>query len=108
MNLNEVKTAQKIFQARDKDYQKLIDLLKLLSNKIRFRVICLLQQNEYCVSEIVEIIQAGKISNVSQQLQLLTQLDILDNRRDKKKIYYTLKDDKISHLINFLEENFLG
>ncbi len=107
MDLKQIKAVKKDFRARNRDYKKLLVLLNLLSNKIRFRVLCLLKQGEYCVSEIVEIIQAGKISNVSQQLQMLTQMKLLRKRREKKKIYYRLKDEKIARLIDFLEETFL-
>jgi len=108
MDLKQIENVKKRFQASDDDCEKLLELLNMLSNKIRFRVLCLLRQGEFCVTEIVEIIQAGKISNVSQQLRLLTMSDVLTKRREKKKIYYTLKDKKIARLIEFLEKTFLN
>ncbi len=108
MDLNQIDDVKKRFQESDMDCEKLLEILNMLSNKIRFRVLCLLRQGEFCVTEIVEIIQAGKISNVSQQLRLLTMSDVLSKRREKKKIYYTLKDKKIARLIEFLEKTFLN
>jgi len=60
------------------------------------------------VSEIVDIIQIGKLSNVSQQLKLLSMAGIIGKRRDKKQIIYYLKNDEVKQMIEFLHANYLN
>eukprot|EP01156_Anaeramoeba_ignava_P011124 Anaeramoba_ignava/a482048_27.p2 GENE.a482048_27~~a482048_27.p2 ORF type:complete len:137 (+),score=13.45 a482048_27:17-427(+) len=95
------------FKNNDLVCEKIVGLFSLLSNKIRFRILCLLLEGEFCVTDIVDIIQIGKISNVSQQLKLLTMGGIIEKRRDKKQLIYSLKNDDIKHIIEFLHDNFL-
>jgi len=107
LDLKNVAQVKKDFQASDRKCQKMLDVIRLLDNKIRFRILYLLKDGKYCVSEIVEIIQAGKVSNVSQQLSSLTNAKLIKQRRSGKRIYYTLRDNRIARLIGFLEANFL-
>jgi DNA-binding transcriptional ArsR family regulator len=87
--------------------EKVMDILSLISNKTRFRILCALKEGDFCVNEIVDIIQMGKVSNVSQQLRLLSMANIIESHRDQKKIIYRLKDEKVRKMISFLEENYL-
>lgn len=95
------------FIESEKVCENVLNIFSLISNKIRFRILCLLKEGDFCVNEIVDLIQVGKISNISQQLRLLTMADILESRRDEKRIIYHLKDEKIKKLIAFLEKNYL-
>ena len=104
---NEIQRIKDKFSGRDLICEQMINLFSLLSNKIRFRVLCLLLEGDFCVTDIVDIIQIGKISNVSQQLKLLTMSGIIENRREKKQIFYSIKNDKIRDLITYLQKNYL-
>jgi DNA-binding transcriptional ArsR family regulator len=104
----DVKKIKARFENNELVCEKIIDLFALLSNKIRFRIVCLLMEGDFCVSEIVDIIQIGKISNISQQLKLLTMSGIVEKRRDKKNIYYHLVHEELQHIMNFLHENYLN
>ena len=108
MNSNDIKKIKNLFLNNEIVCEKIIGLFSLLSNKIRFRILCLLMEGDFCVSEIVDIICIGKISNISQQLKLLTMANIVEKRRDKKQIYYHLKHEEIKHIIEFLHENYLN
>jgi len=107
LSKNEIQAIKDKFTGRDLMCEKMIDLFSLLSNKIRFRILCLLLEGDFCVTDIVDIIQIGKISNVSQQLKLLTMAGLIENRRQKKQIFYSIKNEKIRDLIAYLQENFL-
>lgn len=87
--------------------EKVIGIFHIISNKIRFRILCLLTEGDFCVNETVDFINCGKISNISQQLKLMTMAGILEKRRDKKQIFYHLKDEKIRGIIRFLQEQFM-
>jgi DNA-binding transcriptional ArsR family regulator len=86
---------------------KVINIFSLISNKCRFRILCLLTKGDFCVNEIVEIIQVGKVSNISQQLKLLTLSGILEKRRDNKHVIYHLKDEQVRQVILFFEKLFM-
>jgi len=96
------------FKENEKVCEKVLNIFSLISNKTRFRILCLLKEGDFCVNDIVDLIQLGKISNISQQLRLLSMADILVKRREKKQIFYHLKDEKIKKMIVFLEENYLN
>jgi len=88
--------------------KKVITLFQLISNKTRFRIVCVLARGEFCVSDIVEIVCEGTLSNVSQQLKILALAGVVERRRDQQRVLYSLKDDRIRNMIAFLREQFLS
>lgn len=86
---------------------KIVDRFQLIANKSRFRILCLLRDGWFSVNEIVEVIQAGKLSNVSQQLKLLSLAGVLEKRKESRQVFYTLKDESVRKTIDFLEDLYL-
>jgi len=80
--------------------------LSLMSNKTRFRILCTLAEGDFCVTEIVEAVQAGKLSNISQQLRILTLAGVLEKTREKQRVIYHLRDRRLAKLIETLEKQF--
>jgi len=95
------------FQQNDAVCGHVLNLFQLIANKARFRIVCMMVQGEFCVQEIMETIDHGKLSNVSQQLKILSLAGIIQKRRDKTRILYSLKDKRLSGLITYLREQFL-
>ncbi|MBR0439690.1 MAG: helix-turn-helix transcriptional regulator [Bacilli bacterium] len=86
---------------------KMRDMLSIVSDITRLKIMFTLlddNQNEKCVSEIVESTGASQ-SLVSHQLKTLKDFDLVSVRRDGKKIYYTLKDDHVRQLISVALEH---
>jgi len=98
---------QSEFKANNALCQKVIHLFQLVANKSRFRIVCILARGEFCVKEIAEIVGEGKLSNISQQLRILTLAGVVDRRRDQKKIIYRLVDDQVRELIAYFREQYL-
>ena len=73
------------------------DVLKLISDPTRLRLINLLQQEELAVAELQKILGMGQ-SRISSHLGLLRQGDIVIDRKEGKKSYYSLhpKMDKVT------------
>jgi DNA-binding transcriptional ArsR family regulator len=94
------------FAAGEEVCKNVLRLFSMLSNKTRFRIICMLSEGDFCVNEIVDTVQMGKISNISQQLRILTLAGILEKRRDAQKVIYTLADVRYAALVRFLEQTF--
>lgn len=68
------------------------DIFKTLSDPTRLRLLALLMREELSVAELQEILGMGQ-SRVSSQLALLRQVDLVSDRRDGKKAFYSLRGD---------------
>ncbi len=66
------------------------DLLKLLADSTRLRLLALLQHEELSVAELQEILGMAQ-SRISSQLALLRQADLVIDRREGKKAFYSLR-----------------
>ena len=86
--------------------ERIIHIFSLLSNKIRFRIVCLLSKGEFFVQEIVDIISCGNLTNISQHLKLLNLSGVISKKRDKKKIIYFIRDHKVKELVEYLEKTY--
>ena len=80
-------------------------MLSIMSNPVRFHILCALERDSFSVSELVEL-TGGKLSNVSQQLKMMTLAGYVRKERLGKQSIYTLSDDRIGELIKKLEELF--
>lgn len=65
------------------------DILKLLSDSTRVRILSLLAREELSVAELQEVLSMGQ-SRISSHLSLLRQGELVLDRRDGKKTFYTL------------------
>ena len=66
------------------------DTLKLLSDPTRLRLLALLLREELSVAELQEILGMAQ-SRISSQLAQLRQADLVVDRRDGKKAFYSLR-----------------
>ncbi|MEM9025970.1 MAG: metalloregulator ArsR/SmtB family transcription factor [Verrucomicrobiota bacterium] len=66
-----------------------LDLLKLLADATRLRILHLLKVEELAVAEIQEILDMGQ-SRISSHLAHLKQGDLVTDRRDGKKTFYQI------------------
>lgn len=94
------------FANREDICRSVTDILSLMSNKTRFRILCMLSEGDFCVTEIVDTIQMGKLSNISQQLRILTLAGVLEKTREKQRVIYHLRDRRLATLIETLEKQF--
>ena len=66
------------------------DTLKILADPTRLRLLALLQREELSVAEMQEILGMAQ-SRISSQLSLLRQAELVVDRRDGKRAYYSLR-----------------
>ncbi len=83
-----------------KKIEKTSSLLKLLSEKNRLRIICILRKKERCVCEIKDSFNISQ-SLTSHHLSDLQKAGLVDSRREGRRKYYSLtkKGKEISDLI---------
>jgi DNA-binding transcriptional ArsR family regulator len=101
------KEIQKEFQSNEALCGDLIHIFQMISNKVRFRIICTLTRGEFCVNDIAEIIGETKVSNISQHLKMLRLCGIIESRREEKNMMYRLADDRIRGMIDYFRTVYL-
>ncbi|MBC3898740.1 metalloregulator ArsR/SmtB family transcription factor [Acetobacterium malicum] len=72
--------------------QGLIDILKIISDSNRLRILNLLFQKELCVGEIEYLLELTQ-SNLSKHLKIMYDAGMLEKTRQKKFAYYHLKKE---------------
>jgi ArsR family transcriptional regulator len=68
------------------------DTFKLLSDKLRLRILLLLGKKELCVCQLMGILESSQ-SLISRNLSLLYRARFLDERRQGKLRFYSIKHD---------------
>ncbi|MEC5319404.1 metalloregulator ArsR/SmtB family transcription factor [Brenneria populi subsp. brevivirga] len=76
-------------------------VLRSLSHPDRLMLLCQLSQGEHSVGELEALLDIQQ-PNLSQHLGVLRAERLVDTRRDGKRIFYTVKDPKILHLLSTL------
>jgi ArsR family transcriptional regulator len=87
--------------------ERVLRMVSLFSNEVRFKILCALNEGDFCVGEIAELV-GGKHSNVSQQLKMLTLAGYLSRRRRERRIIYHLEDERVRRTVEFLRREFGG
>ena len=78
------------------------EILKSIAHPIRLKILCFLIDGEKNVSEIEQ--QFGStISNISQHLTVLRKASIINRRKEANFMFYSLKDENISTLIETIK-----
>lgn len=78
------------------------NLLKILGEPSRMKIILALSEGEMCVYHIVEAINLNQ-SAVSHQLRILRENKVIKSRRSGQNIVYSLDDEHIMQIINLVK-----
>ncbi len=89
----------------DKHIDHIANLLKSMGHPIRYKILCLLQDEEISVGELRNLIETS-ISNISGHLNILRNHGIITYRKDSNIIYNSISDPKINELIEMLNSSF--
>lgn len=73
-------------------------VLRVLANEDRMLLLCQLSQGEKSVGELEELLDIHQ-PTLSQQLGVLRSIGLVDTRRDGKRIYYSIADEKVLTLL---------
>lgn len=83
-------------KAREIEIEKASLVLKLLGDKTRLSMVKLLEKNDCCVCEFVEIFNISQ-SAISQHLRKLRDLGLVKEQRKGQWIFYSLNPDSDLH-----------
>lgn len=78
-------------------------VLRTLANEDRLLLLCQLSQGEMSVSELEEALEIRQ-PTLSQQLGVLRTENLVQTRRDGKRIYYSITDQKIISILGLFYE----
>ena len=81
------------------------EILKSISHPIRLKILCFIMSGEKNVGEI-ENEFGSTISNISQHLTVLRKADIIKRRKEANFMFYSLKDEKISNIMEAIKLNY--
>lgn len=76
-------------------------VLRSLAHEDRLLLLCLLSQEELCVSELEHRLDIQQPS-LSQQLGVLRRENLVSTRREGKHIYYRVADNRILQVLQIL------
>lgn len=80
-------------------------LLRALANPNRLLLLCHLSQGERCVSDLEEELGIEQ-PTLSQQLTVLRTQELVNTRRNGKRIYYSVADPKALKVLETLYQLF--
>jgi ArsR family transcriptional regulator len=75
---------------------ELVEILKVLGDENRIRILNLLKDGELCVCEIESILELNQ-SNVSRHLTRLSSVKLIKSYKKAQFVYYTINDEIISN-----------
>jgi len=80
-------------------FDKSVQLLKLLADNTRFKIICMLAERPHFVHEIVKNTGVSS-SAVSQQLRLLKTAGLVKDQRFGQSVQYELTDEHVFQILD--------
>lgn len=87
-------------------YDNMSNLLKIMSDPTRLKILHALFVHELCVCDLQSCLNMSQ-SALSHQLSNLRLARLVTSRREGKNIYYSLNDDHIKVLFNMVYEHVL-
>jgi len=91
--------------AMNKAADEAAEVLKVLSNPARLRILCALLPGPRCVGDLEELLGASQ-SYVSGQLARMRTEGLVSSDRDGRTIYYKIEDPRVGPILERLYEVF--
>ncbi len=83
----------------------LADLLRVISDENRLRILFLLREGELCVCKIYDALELSQ-SLVSHHLAILRSYDLVNDRKEGKWVYYSLNRETLEKFSNLHQAVF--
>ncbi len=84
--------------------KELLKVFKALCDETRLKIVKFLFDKERCVCEIVSFTKRTQ-PTVSIQLAKLEYLGIIESRREGKKVYYRLINERVKEILKIMDKN---
>lgn len=83
----------------EKDMERALKLISLLSNPTRLKMAYLLSDDELCTNELEKILGVEQ-TLVSHYIRAFKNLNLTTERKDGRRRFYTIKDKTILDFLN--------
>lgn len=83
--------------------EQAVQLFQALSDPTRLRILELLRHGERCVCDLTEAAEAAQ-SRLSFHLKVLKDAGLLEDRREGRWVYYTIRPEALATLTGLVEE----
>jgi DNA-binding transcriptional ArsR family regulator len=90
--------------------EKIVEVLKAVSDPTRLRILMSLYDKELCVCQIVALIELAS-STISKHISILKHAGLINSRKDGRWIYYSMNKDAgnvINHRLNDMLNSILA
>jgi len=87
----------------DKDIKQAAELLKIISEENRLKILCILKKEEKCVCEIWRYLELSQ-NLISHHLKVLKDFGLISSRKEGVKIFYTLNQKIIKKYLKLLNK----
>lgn len=81
------------------------DCLKALAHPVRLSIVQYLKGGPLCVSDIEQLVSSTQ-SNVSQHLAVLRKNGIIEGKREKNQVFYSVENWRIFKFVDLARELF--
>jgi len=102
-----VNEESKLYIARDEDVAHAANILNILSNPMRFKILCALMNREVSVSNVLYLVGTTQ-SNVSRHLSVLKLHKLVSSRREMNGTLYRICDPQVIELVDFIQKLFVA
>ncbi|MCC7355656.1 MAG: winged helix-turn-helix transcriptional regulator [Anaerolineae bacterium] len=82
-------------------YEKAARCLKALDHPARLRILAALRYGEQCVCHLEALLDKSQ-AYVSQQLAILREAGLVQDRKEGQRVYYAIADDRLPLLLDLL------
>ena len=86
------------------DLNRVSEFFLLMGDNTRLNILIALNHQEFCVSDLVKILNMSQ-STISHQLKLLRTAKLVKTRREGRAIYYSLDDEHIENIVGMAIEH---
>jgi len=80
-----------------------VEFLKIISEKNRLKILCLLKKGEKCVCEIWQYLKLPQ-NLVSHHLRILKDFDLISSRKKGVKIFYKINQKVVKRYLKLLNK----
>jgi len=88
------------------EFNQLSNIVGLIGNGVRFKLIWLINQDQFCVCDLADILQMS-VPAISQHLRKLKDVGIVETFRNKQTIYYSITSTKkliVDHILDLVSD----
>lgn len=97
-NTDSMNSFSKDLLPSDEVLSRVADLFKSFDDFTRVKIMTILSYEEMCVEDLTNILEISQPA-VSNHLRLLKRANLVKNRKDGKKVYYSLADSHVETIL---------